>query len=49
MTIKAINPATGEQFASYEEMTDEAVRDAIGNAHGAFLTGGEQAFRAAPA
>jgi succinate-semialdehyde dehydrogenase/glutarate-semialdehyde dehydrogenase len=38
MTLKAINPATGEQFASYEEMTDDAVRDAIGKAHDAFLT-----------
>jgi acyl-CoA reductase-like NAD-dependent aldehyde dehydrogenase len=35
MTIKAINPATGEQFASYEEMTDAG--DAIGKAHEAFL------------
>jgi succinate-semialdehyde dehydrogenase / glutarate-semialdehyde dehydrogenase len=35
--IKAINPATGEQFASYEEMTDDGVRDAIGKAHDAFL------------
>jgi acyl-CoA reductase-like NAD-dependent aldehyde dehydrogenase len=37
MTIKAINPATGEQFASYEEMTDAGVQDAIGKAHEAFL------------
>jgi succinate-semialdehyde dehydrogenase/glutarate-semialdehyde dehydrogenase len=37
MTIKAINPATGEQFASYEEMTDDGARDAIGKAHDAFL------------
>jgi succinate-semialdehyde dehydrogenase/glutarate-semialdehyde dehydrogenase len=37
MTIKAINPATGEQFASYEEMTDDGVRGAIGKAHDAFL------------
>jgi succinate-semialdehyde dehydrogenase/glutarate-semialdehyde dehydrogenase len=37
MTIKAIDPATGEQFASYEEMTDDGVRDAIGKAHDAFL------------
>jgi acyl-CoA reductase-like NAD-dependent aldehyde dehydrogenase len=32
MTIKAINPATGEQFASYGEMTDAGVQDAIGKA-----------------
>jgi succinate-semialdehyde dehydrogenase/glutarate-semialdehyde dehydrogenase len=37
MTIKAINPATGETFASYEEMTDDGVRDAVGRAHQAFL------------
>ena len=37
MTIKAINPATGEAFASYEAMTDDGVRDAIGKAHQAFL------------
>jgi hypothetical protein len=37
MAIKAINPATGEQVASYEAMTDERVRDAISKAHNAFL------------
>jgi succinate-semialdehyde dehydrogenase/glutarate-semialdehyde dehydrogenase len=37
MTINAINPATGEQFASYEEMTDDAVRKAVDKAHDAFL------------
>jgi hypothetical protein len=37
MTIKAINPATGETFASYQEMTDDGVRDAISKAHSAFL------------
>jgi acyl-CoA reductase-like NAD-dependent aldehyde dehydrogenase len=37
MTIKAINPATGEQFASHEEMTDDAVREAVDKAHDAFL------------
>jgi succinate-semialdehyde dehydrogenase/glutarate-semialdehyde dehydrogenase len=37
MTIKAINPATGEQIASYEELTDDGVRDAIIKAHDAFL------------
>jgi succinate-semialdehyde dehydrogenase/glutarate-semialdehyde dehydrogenase len=37
MAIKAINPATGEQFASYLEMSDDGVRDAIGKAHDAFL------------
>src|ERR1700733_2348736 len=37
MTIKAINPATGEAFASYQEMTDDRLRDAISKAHNAFL------------
>jgi succinate-semialdehyde dehydrogenase/glutarate-semialdehyde dehydrogenase len=37
MTIKAINPATGEAFASYQEMTDDRLRDAISEAHNAFL------------
>jgi succinate-semialdehyde dehydrogenase / glutarate-semialdehyde dehydrogenase len=37
MTIKAVNPATGERFASYEEMTDAGIQDAIGKAHDAFL------------
>ncbi|MDB5635705.1 MAG: Aldehyde Dehydrogenase [Bradyrhizobium sp.] len=37
MTIKAINPAPGETFASYEEMSDDGVRDAVGKAHQAFL------------
>jgi succinate-semialdehyde dehydrogenase/glutarate-semialdehyde dehydrogenase len=37
MTIKAINPATGEQFAEYEEMTDDGIRDAVTRANDAFL------------
>ena len=37
MTIKAINPATGETFASYQEMTDDGLRDAISKAHNEFL------------
>ena len=37
MTIKAMNPATGETFASYQAMTDDGVRDAISKAHNAFL------------
>ena len=37
MTINAINPATGETFASYQEMTDDGVRDAVSKAHDAFL------------
>ena len=37
MTIQAINPATGETFASYQEMTDDGLRDAVGKAHNAFL------------
>src|ERR1700686_449953 len=37
MTNKAINPATGETFASYQEMTDDGLRDAISKAHNEFL------------
>jgi succinate-semialdehyde dehydrogenase / glutarate-semialdehyde dehydrogenase len=37
MTIKAINPATGEQFAEYEEMTDDGIREAVSRANDAFL------------
>ena len=37
MTIKAINPATGETFANYQEMTEDGVRDTISKAHHAFL------------
>jgi succinate-semialdehyde dehydrogenase/glutarate-semialdehyde dehydrogenase len=36
--VKAINPATSDQFASYEEMTGDVVGDAIGKTHNAFLT-----------
>jgi hypothetical protein len=49
MTIKAINPVTGETFASYPEMTDDGVRDAISKGITRFSIGGEQAFPAAPA
>ena len=49
MTIKAINPATGETFASYQEMTDDGLRDAISKGIMSFSIGDEQAFRAAPA
>jgi len=44
MTIKAINPATGEQLASYEEMPDEALRDAISRSHAAFLAWRRMSF-----
>lgn len=37
MTIKTINPVTGEQFASYEETRNAGVQGAIGKAHEAFL------------
>jgi len=37
MTIKAINPTTGETIASYQEMTDGGLRDAISQTHSAFL------------
>lgn len=37
MTIQAINPATGETLAAYEEMTPERVRGILDKAHAAFL------------
>ena len=37
MTIRSINPATGQQLADYEEMTAGSVREAVGKAHSAFL------------
>ncbi len=37
MTIKTINPATGELLATYEEMAPAAVNAIIGEAHAAFL------------
>ncbi len=37
MTIKAINPATGEVFESYEEATPDAVKKIIGKVNAAFL------------
>jgi succinate-semialdehyde dehydrogenase / glutarate-semialdehyde dehydrogenase len=37
MTIESINPATGEKIATHEEMSRDAVDDAIGKAHEAFL------------
>jgi succinate-semialdehyde dehydrogenase / glutarate-semialdehyde dehydrogenase len=37
MTIRSINPATGQQLADYEEMTAGSVREAVGKAHRAFL------------
>jgi succinate-semialdehyde dehydrogenase/glutarate-semialdehyde dehydrogenase len=37
MSIKAINPATGEVFESYEEASPEAVKQIIGKVDAAFL------------
>jgi len=37
MSIKAINPTTGETIKEYEEMTPAEVKDAIENSHQAFL------------
>jgi succinate-semialdehyde dehydrogenase/glutarate-semialdehyde dehydrogenase len=37
MTLKAINPTTGELIAEYEEMSTEATAAAVDAAHGAFL------------
>lgn len=37
MTIKAVNPSTGETIKEYEEMTPEEVKGAIEKSHQAFL------------
>jgi succinate-semialdehyde dehydrogenase / glutarate-semialdehyde dehydrogenase len=37
MTLESINPATGEALARYEELNGAAVRDAIAEAHQAYL------------
>ncbi len=37
MTIKAVNPTTGETIKEYEEMSPEEVKDAIEKSHQAFL------------
>jgi succinate-semialdehyde dehydrogenase/glutarate-semialdehyde dehydrogenase len=37
MTIRAINPATGEVLQEYEEMSVAQVRDAVAASHAAFL------------
>ena len=37
MTIRAVNPTTGETIKEYEEMTPEEARDAIEKSHQAFL------------
>ena len=38
MTIQAINPATGEALATYEEMTPEEVERIVGEVHEDFLS-----------
>src|SRR5690348_13954031 len=38
MTIQSINPVTGKILASYEEMTPEAARGVVTQAHEAFLS-----------
>jgi len=44
MTIKAINPATGETIKEYEEMPAEDVKGAIEESHQAFLTWRRMSF-----
>src|SRR6202051_631923 len=36
-TVKTINPATGETFTNYQEMTDADARDVVGRTHDAYL------------
>jgi len=38
MTMKAVNPATGETIKEYEEMTPEEVKSVIEKSHQAFLS-----------
>ncbi len=44
MTIDAVNPATGETIATYEEMSPEEVAGIIESAHAAFLEWRETGF-----
>jgi succinate-semialdehyde dehydrogenase/glutarate-semialdehyde dehydrogenase len=50
MTIRAINPATGEVVATYDEMTPAAAAGIIEDVHAAFLSWRRKSFaeRAAP-
>ncbi|HET8726852.1 MAG TPA: NAD-dependent succinate-semialdehyde dehydrogenase [Alphaproteobacteria bacterium] len=38
MALQSTNPANGETFATYEEMSPEDLQDVIGKAHAAFLS-----------
>ena len=44
MTIKVVNPATGETINEYQEMTPEEVESIIENAHEAFLSWRKTSF-----
>jgi succinate-semialdehyde dehydrogenase / glutarate-semialdehyde dehydrogenase len=45
MALHAINPANGETLATYEEMTQQEVRDIVGKVHEAFLAWRLTSFR----
>ena len=45
MALQAVNPATGERLAAYEEMTFEGVRRIIDEAHKAYLNWRRTSFR----
>ncbi len=44
MTLKSINPATGELIRDYEAVTDEAAAQLVDAAHEAFLGWRETSF-----
>jgi len=44
VAIQSINPATGEVIKSYDDMTQEAVSEAISKAHDAFLSWRQTTF-----
>ena len=45
MALHAINPTNGETLATYEEMTQQEVRDIVGKVHEAFLAWRLTSFR----
>jgi len=45
MALQAINPTTGEAFATYEELSAEAVQGIIADTHQAYLRWRATSFR----
>lgn len=44
MSIRSVNPATGEQVATYDAMSNDAVAEIVGRTHDAFLAWRRTAF-----